>query len=573
MKITRYLLQLVLIALIFPACDDEENDNVGKGESINSFKLVSPSNFSEITLNPGTPDMPVAISWEAAKTGKGSTPTYRFMLDEATGDFSDPVISMLADNEGKDAKATLTVEQLINAATSAGTSAFKWTVEARTDDELGANAVKASNAFELTIQVSDVGISAFEYLSPSVNEKILLDKIRTPNEEILISWTAAVSDEGAVKYKWIAATTPDGFDDPVLELDSDEDGAATTLTLTHAELTDLLADVSYTDGLYWRVEATAGDFSYAPDTRFMWFEIFNVETLYIVGSLTNDWENSCETAIPLTKKSNGLFESLVNIPAGAEFKLVLTCGSWNVNWGGSGGTAEVSTDYDLVSPGSNIKVQDAGSYFVKADFATGKFRITPFTPPANLYLVGGATSANWNPSAAIPFVDTGTNTFEIFAHIKSTDGFKFLQVKDWAGDWGKGDEGKLVQEGESDLRVSTEGFYRITTNFSTLSYSVEQMNFGIVGSARTGDDSGWGADDDMEFVGGDDGYKWSKVITLFNGKIKFRANDDWAVNFGDTGADGTLEYAGSDINITAGTYLIEMTLDPVNGYKYTITPQ
>jgi hypothetical protein len=55
--------------------------------------------------------------------------------------------------------------------------------------------------------------------------------------------------------------------------------------------------------------------------------------------------------------------------------------------------------------------------------------------------------------------------------------------------------------------------------------------------------------------------------------MKFRANDSWDVNFGDDGANGSLEYsAGSNIAVgSAGNYTIEMILDPVNGYTYTIT--
>jgi hypothetical protein len=77
----------------------------------------------------------------------------------------------------------------------------------------------------------------------------------------------------------------------------------------------------------------------------------------------------------------------------------------------------------------------------------------------------------------------------------------------------------------------------------------------------------------MAFVGGKGSYKWTKTITLFAGEMKFRANDSWDVNLGDDGANGTLEYGGANMNVTAGTYIVELILDPVNGYTYTITPQ
>jgi hypothetical protein len=49
--------------------------------------------------------------------------------------------------------------------------------------------------------------------------------------------------------------------------------------------------------------------------------------------------------------------------------------------------------------------------------------------------------------------------------------------------------------------------------------------------------------------------------------IKFRANDAWDLNYGDTGADGSLEAGGDNIPIEeAGTY--EITLD-LSSYPYT----
>jgi hypothetical protein len=49
--------------------------------------------------------------------------------------------------------------------------------------------------------------------------------------------------------------------------------------------------------------------------------------------------------------------------------------------------------------------------------------------------------------------------------------------------------------------------------------------------------------------------------------MKFRANNNWDFNFGDTGAD-TQEAGGTNISTTAGTYLI--TLDLSHPRAYTI---
>jgi len=51
-------------------------------------------------------------------------------------------------------------------------------------------------------------------------------------------------------------------------------------------------------------------------------------------------------------------------------------------------------------------------------------------------------------------------------------------------------------------------------------------------------------------------------VVLIDGEMKFRADDDWGVNLGDDGADGTTDANGANIAVTAGTYNI--TLDTTN---------
>jgi hypothetical protein len=582
MKILKQVFLTTIVALSFMACDSDENENIGLGESINDFKLIGPTNFTTLELNPGTPTKSVIVSWEAAKTGLNGTVTYRFLLDENDGDFSSPLLAVASDNDGSASTVTLTTEQLLQVIEGMSASEFKWNVEAKTVTAKGENTVVSSTPFTLTITASSVGISDFGYETPSLNEKLLLDGIRTADEEIVFSWTPATSTQGDVNYNWVAATSPNGFDEPVLTFQSDDNGASPTFSRTHEEWIEILNGIEYTDGLYWRVEASVDGFVYSPESRFVWFEVFDIPNLFIVGSFQG-WSNTCEAAISMTNKGGGVFESLINIPANSEFKLVLACGSWDVAWGSPNNDPIVSgQEYEL--GGNNIKVSEASSYFVRADFSNSVFKLTQFVPPADMFLVGGSTSADWNPANSIKFIEKETNTFEMFAYIDAAGGgFKFLQVQDWAGDWGaKGGTrsvdngvitGGLVQEGEDNVTVDNAGFYRITLNYNTQEYKLEPMSFGIIGSARTGDDSGWGADDDMIFVGSKGSYKWTITTTLFNGQLKFRANDDWAVNFGDDSVDGSLEYGGANLNIAAGTYKIDLILDPITGYTYEITLQ
>ncbi|MCB2379106.1 SusE domain-containing protein [Hymenobacter sp. BT635] len=86
--------------------------------------------------------------------------------------------------------------------------------------------------------------------------------------------------------------------------------------------------------------------------------------------------------------------------------------------------------------------------------------------------------------------------------------------------------------------------------------------WGIVGSAAIS----WDTDAVMTYDCDSKTYKLTRTMGV--GEFKFRANRAWTVNFGDDGADGTLEQDGKNINVTtAGVYTI--TLD-LAAKKYTM---
>jgi uncharacterized protein involved in high-affinity Fe2+ transport len=65
---------------------------------------------------------------------------------------------------------------------------------------------------------------------------------------------------------------------------------------------------------------------------------------------------------------------------------------------------------------------------------------------------------------------------------------------------------------------------------------------------------------------------WTVTAVLSQKEMKFRANNSWDLNLGDTGANGTMEYGGDNIKVTsAGTYTITLDLSSPRNYKYTLT--
>jgi len=81
-------------------------------------------------------------------------------------------------------------------------------------------------------------------------------------------------------------------------------------------------------------------------------------------------------------------------------------------------------------------------------------------------------------------------------------------------------------------------------------------NWALVGSATI---NGWnGPDMPLYQTGTTDVYQG--YFNLADGEIKFRRDNDWGFNFGDNGADGTLEDGGANIAVTAGLYKITLNL-------------
>jgi len=77
--------------------------------------------------------------------------------------------------------------------------------------------------------------------------------------------------------------------------------------------------------------------------------------------------------------------------------------------------------------------------------------------------------------------------------------------------------------------------------------------WGIVGSAF----NDWGATPDAPFykVQGSPNV-YVAYVTLLDGEWKIRTDNDWDVNYGDDGDDGSLEAGGANIPATAGTYKV-----------------
>ncbi|GAB3824208.1 SusE domain-containing protein [Hymenobacter jeollabukensis] len=103
--------------------------------------------------------------------------------------------------------------------------------------------------------------------------------------------------------------------------------------------------------------------------------------------------------------------------------------------------------------------------------------------------------------------------------------------------------------------------------FTATPYQAQQAptdRWGIIGDATP---TGWGSDSDMNYDFCSGTYKISNIALSASGKFKFRANDDWALNFGGTAAASantpspTLVGGGPDISVPSGSGNYDISLN------------
>jgi hypothetical protein len=176
----------------------------------------------------------------------------------------------------------------------------------------------------------------------------------------------------------------------------------------------------------------------------------------------------------------------------------------------------------------------------------------------------------WNPgdTTTVLFSVENDGLYEGYVYISPDASFyKFTQGLSWDVNWGdNGNDGTLEPNG-SDIPAAVAGVYKLNVNLPGLTHTQTLTNWGLIGNATPG---GWDTDTDMVYDAGTRAL--TLTVDLVAGAIKFRANDDWAINLGDNGNNLSLEYGGADIPVAeAGNYTINLYIVGVSKYTYTIT--
>lgn len=373
--------------------------------------------------------------------------------------------------------------------------------------------------------------------------EVLLPEVETGDVTAINKTTATFN--GATPYNGGAEITARGFvwgltDEPGLS-----DNVVDMMAAEGDEFSYVLEDLELSTTYYVRAFATNSKGTAFGETR-TFKTLADITQLYVVGDY-NGWTNDASASyIISTESSEGLAEGYVYLTAGG-IKFIEVLGSWadETTFGDDGAG-------NLTYPGDNIPVAEDGLYYITANLAEMSYSLLKM----NWGIIGNATPGGWDGQTALAY-EANLNVLK-GAFALTVGEFKFRANDSWSYNYGSDEaDGNLRFDGPN-IPVEAEGDYAITLDLSTPhAYTYSAHRWGIIGNATPG---GWDADTFMSWDA--EAEVFTVTADLVAGEIKFRANADWAVNFG--GDWSALTPDGANIVIAdAGNYTL--TLDPWTG--------
>ena len=178
----------------------------------------------------------------------------------------------------------------------------------------------------------------------------------------------------------------------------------------------------------------------------------------------------------------------------------------------------------------------------------------------------------WSPASAPSLASVlSNNSYSGYVYFPSAAPlFKFTSQADWNGtNYGKGASAGTLSTTGDNLTLTAAGYYLLTANTSSLTWSSLATTWAIIGDAPTASNS-WANDVPLSYDASSG--TWSVTTACGAGNFKFRANGGWDLNYGDNSpADGVPDAGGDNIAIAAaGTYTITLDLSHAGNYTYSV---
>jgi hypothetical protein len=231
---------------------------------------------------------------------------------------------------------------------------------------------------------------------------------------------------------------------------------------------------------------------------------------------------------------------------------------------------------------SNVNQYNGSASSIPAAYSSAVgVTVTPYT--VNLFVPGAFQG--WNPATA-PVLNPVAGKAGLFEGYYDITGsgiqyFKYTNAPDWNHiNYGDGGNGMFSTDGAAaGLSVPNGGYYELTANLNNNTWTATATTWGIIGDATPG---GWNTDTQMTYDATNQ--VWTVTAAMVtNGSFKFRADDQWVIDFGIDGS-GALQYADNPFfgytaglnNLTVpadGTYVITLDLHVSGKYTYSAVKQ
>lgn len=231
----------------------------------------------------------------------------------------------------------------------------------------------------------------------------------------------------------------------------------------------------------------------------------------------------------------------------------------------AGGQPDVAASFDVRIKA--IASSASGDLIRTSEMITISLTAFKVPIPDNLFMVGGHNGWN-NADPTQQFFNDGNGVFSKVQKFNANDEFKMLpNTGKWDGDYGEdpNNPGKILQDGEQNIKVTTAGTYIVFVDFNNLSFNLVSIDTLFM----VGGHNGWNnADPTQEFYTSGNGV-FTRIQTFAaNDEFKLLPtsgswDNDWGVN---KTKPGTLElYTEDNIKVeTAGTYMVTIDFNTLS---------
>lgn len=239
-----------------------------RGSVIRAFDLTAPANNTRLLVE-GDATTPVNITWQSAGNGNY---TYEWQLDLPGGNFSPPIASVDADNNGTSNSLSLDYAAVDNLLASLGLALGDsvdaiWTVRATE----GTDVITAQSSYDIRFIR---GALTVPFILTGPADGSIMTVAGNSTQNLNISWTNAdyKGSTNSLNYTWLLDNPSGDFSAPVASMMSDNGGKGTSLTLPFSDIWTLLDNNGVAVGaqadFIWTVEASLLSLSEFPSESF-----------------------------------------------------------------------------------------------------------------------------------------------------------------------------------------------------------------------------------------------------------------------------------------------------------------